>query len=127
MLAPTRELALQVQTVLATLEKAAGLQSVAVYGGASIGNQARDLRRGVDIVVGTPGRINDFLERGDLELDQVEVLGMPTLTQLRCADRWARRDGTLNGGGVVMCTQLWTRRTRCSRPISASRSRACSG
>jgi superfamily II DNA/RNA helicase len=76
-LAPTRELALQVQSVLATLEAAAGLRSTAVYGGASIGLQARDLRRGVDIVVGTPGRLNDFLERGDLVLDRVEVLGAP--------------------------------------------------
>jgi len=74
-LAPTRELALQVQGVLASVGRAVGLRSVAVYGGANLALQARDLRADVDVVVGTPGRINDFIERGDLRLDQVEVLG----------------------------------------------------
>ena len=90
-MAPTRELALQVQTVLASLEGAAGLTSVAVYGGASPALQARDLHRGVDIVVGTPGRINDFLERGDLSLERVEVLGACSLARPSARLATARR------------------------------------
>jgi len=46
-----------------------------VYGGADTQLQRRALRRGVDIIIGTPGRVNDFIERGDLTLKDVEVFG----------------------------------------------------
>ena len=66
-LTPTRELAKQVE---GEFKRIAGgsLRSLAVYGGAAFGPQAEDLRRGVDIVVGTPGRVMDHLERGTLDL-----------------------------------------------------------
>ena len=71
-LAPTRELALQVHDELIKLTKYEKLNIVAVYGGAPIHHQARDLKR-ANIVVGTPGRVLDHIRRGNLPLDQVEV------------------------------------------------------
>lgn len=71
-LAPTRELALQVHDELIKLTKYEKLNIVAVYGGAPIHLQARDLKR-ANIVVGTPGRVLDHIRRGNLPLDQVEV------------------------------------------------------
>ena len=71
-LAPTRELALQVHDELVKLTKYEKLNIVAVYGGAPIHHQARDLKR-ANIVVGTPGRVLDHIRRGNLPLDKVEV------------------------------------------------------
>ncbi len=73
-LAPTRELAVQVQRSLATYASTTALELTAIYGGASMQGQLRDLRRGVDIVVATPGRLIDHLERGTLDLSAIQVL-----------------------------------------------------
>ncbi len=70
-LAPTRELALQVTAELETFKGKKRLNMLTVYGGTSIGNQIRDLRRGVDIVVGTPGRVLDLIERRALDLSAI--------------------------------------------------------
>jgi ATP-dependent RNA helicase DDX21 len=68
-LAPTRELANQVAK---EFESACpGLTVRSFYGGVSIGTQIRDLTKGVDVVVGTPGRVIDLIERRSLRLDQV--------------------------------------------------------
>ncbi|XP_024538316.1 DEAD-box ATP-dependent RNA helicase 7 [Selaginella moellendorffii] len=67
-LAPTRELAKQVHADFECYGGAAGLSTICVYGGSQYGPQQNAMRRGVDIVVGTPGRIKDFLDRGDLNL-----------------------------------------------------------
>ena len=69
-LCPTRELAMQVAEELRKIAKyKKGVNVLAVYGGASIVNQIKDLKRGVEIVVGTPGRVMDHLERGTLKVD----------------------------------------------------------
>lgn len=73
-LAPTRELALQVADDLRSYAKYTPLRVQAVYGGASIEDQINGLRRGSQILVGTPGRIIDLLEREVLRLDGVKVL-----------------------------------------------------
>lgn len=74
-LCPTRELALQVEHELYKLRKyKVGVRSTAIYGGASIEKQIQTLKKGVQIVVGTPGRVLDHLERGTLRLDQVKVV-----------------------------------------------------
>ncbi|CAI7786728.1 unnamed protein product [Closterium sp. NIES-53] len=70
-LAPTRELAKQVGDDFEYIGRAAGMSVVCVYGGAPMGPQERALFRGVDIVVGTPGRIKDLLQRGSLKLNEV--------------------------------------------------------
>ena len=71
-LAPTRELALQVSQEIRSLAGGPFPRVCAVYGGASMGAQLRDLSRGVEVVVGTPGRVMDHLERGSLDLSAVE-------------------------------------------------------
>ncbi len=71
---PTRELALQVEEAVTTYGKFTRHRSMTIYGGVSMGPQIRDLRRGADIVVATPGRLLDHMNRGNIDLSQVEIL-----------------------------------------------------
>lgn len=71
-LAPTRELALQITAEMSSFIGKRRVNILTVYGGASINNQIKDLRRGVDIVVGTPGRVLDLIKRKNLELKNIE-------------------------------------------------------
>lgn len=71
-LAPTRELANQVNRDFEFVADAHGLKSVCIYGGAPFGPQCNAIRSGVDIVVATPGRLNDHLERGTISLSAVK-------------------------------------------------------
>lgn len=73
-LVPTRELALQVSGEILSLKYSAFPRIAPVYGGASMGEQLRRLSQGVDVVVGTPGRVLDHLERGTLDLSKLEFL-----------------------------------------------------
>ncbi|MEM8891631.1 MAG: DEAD/DEAH box helicase, partial [Bacteroidota bacterium] len=74
-LSPTRELAIQIVNDLKDFsKKVKGLHVTAVYGGANIGTQIRELKRGSQIVVGTPGRTLDLIRRKELALGQVEFL-----------------------------------------------------
>ncbi|MDP3179534.1 MAG: DEAD/DEAH box helicase, partial [Spirochaetaceae bacterium] len=73
-LVPTRELALQVTGEILSLKSGDRPRVAPVYGGASMLEQLRRLRAGVDIVVGTPGRVLDHLGRGTLDLSHVEIL-----------------------------------------------------
>jgi len=73
-LAPTRELAVQVNEEIQRLAKYEQIQTLAVYGGDSIDRQIKALRTGVDIVVGTPGRMLDLIKRKCLHLENVEFL-----------------------------------------------------
>jgi superfamily II DNA/RNA helicase len=73
-LVPTRELAVQVSEVLEPLAKEAGLRIVAVYGGADIERQIKKLRRGVDVIIATPGRLIDLGDRGELSVADIETL-----------------------------------------------------
>ncbi|MGF7235308.1 MAG: DEAD/DEAH box helicase, partial [Frankia sp.] len=72
-LVPTRELASQVADVVSPLGDALGLRTAAIYGGAPIGRQIDRMRRGVDIVVATPGRLLDLMERRSASLDEIEI------------------------------------------------------
>lgn len=73
-LEPTRELALQVEDAFQKYAKFTDLRVTIIYGGVGYGKQIDDLRRGVDIVAATPGRLLDHLEQGNCALDQVEIL-----------------------------------------------------
>lgn len=73
-LAPTRELALQVADSIVAYGKHLNVRVLAVYGGQPYGPQISNLKRGVDIVVGTPGRLNDLLERKVLNLSDVKTV-----------------------------------------------------
>ena len=72
-LVPTRELAQQVADVLTPLGRSAGVTVTTVYGGVPYGRQITQLRNGVDIVVATPGRLIDLLDRGACTLSGIEI------------------------------------------------------
>ena len=71
-LCPTRELAIQVSEEIISLKGDKKIEVAPVYGGASMENQLRRLRKGVDVVVGTPGRVLDHIKRGTLKLDALK-------------------------------------------------------
>jgi superfamily II DNA/RNA helicase len=73
-LLPTRELALQVHDVLKPLAKCVGLRVAAVYGGADMDRQVAKLRKGVQVVIATPGRLIDLGHRGEVSVADVDVL-----------------------------------------------------
>ena len=73
-LAPTRELAAQITTELKPLGDAVGLRVGVVYGGAPMDPQIKELRRGVDVLVATPGRLIDLMRRGVVGLEGVRVV-----------------------------------------------------
>ncbi len=73
-LAPTRELAEQINESIAALGRETGLKSVAVYGGVSKVPQLQSLRRGVEIVVACPGRLLDLADQGAVRFSDLEVL-----------------------------------------------------
>lgn len=70
-LAPTRELANQIDLEIRKLSRYTHHKSVAIYGGASISDQLYKLKKGADIIVGTPGRVKDMIERGALNLTAI--------------------------------------------------------
>lgn len=72
-LAPTRELAEQIKQELTPLAKAAHRYVLAVYGGVGYGHQKNSLRRGVDVLVATPGRLEDLIEQGSVSLESVSI------------------------------------------------------
>ena len=72
-LAPTRELALQIDRTVQPIARSVGLFTTQIYGGVPLGRQMGALERGVDIVIGTPGRIEDLMARGKLDVSQVVI------------------------------------------------------
>jgi superfamily II DNA/RNA helicase len=72
-LAPTRELALQIDRTVQPIARSVGLFTTQIYGGVPQGRQVGALQRGVDIVIGTPGRIEDLVEQGRLDLSEVVI------------------------------------------------------
>jgi ATP-dependent RNA helicase RhlE len=73
-LTPTRELALQAEGFLRQLGRHTRLRGAAVYGGVGMGDQERALRGGAEIIVATPGRLLDHLDRGYVDLSRLEIL-----------------------------------------------------
>ena len=73
-LVPTRELAVQVTTEINRFAKYTGLKTVSIYGGQSINLQHDQLRRGVQIVVATPGRLIDHVKHGSIQLENVKYV-----------------------------------------------------
>lgn len=81
-LVPTRELAQQVTEALTPYATAVNLRLAAVVGGLSITKQAAALRRGTEVLVATPGRLNDLVERGDCVLDSVRITVLDEADQM---------------------------------------------
>lgn len=81
-LTPTRELATQVASVMESTVSALKLRTLAITGGSSYSRQRRALQDGVDVVVGTPGRITDLLNQGVLSLSKIEVFVLDEVDQM---------------------------------------------
>ncbi len=81
-LVPTRELANQVTEVLQPLVRVRGISTVAVYGGVSMQKQIDKLRRGVEIVIATPGRLIDLIERREAFLDDMQIVVIDEADQM---------------------------------------------
>ncbi|MFD3503542.1 DEAD/DEAH box helicase [Streptomyces sp. NPDC058676] len=81
-LVPTRELAQQVTDALTPYARAVKLRLATVVGGMSIGRQAGALRGGAEVVVATPGRLKDLIDRGDCRLDDVDITVLDEADQM---------------------------------------------
>jgi len=73
-LVPTRELAIQVESVISELCKALHMKTALIYGGVGFGKQISDLKRGSDVIVATPGRLLDHMHRGAIKFENLEIL-----------------------------------------------------
>lgn len=80
--APTRELAQQIEEECRALAKGSGLHGALLIGGTSMGQQLRDLRTGPRIVIGTPGRIKDHLGRGSLRLQAFNIVALDEVDRM---------------------------------------------
>jgi ATP-dependent RNA helicase DeaD len=87
---PTRELAVQVCESLTAVSETSPLRVLPIYGGVGLGGQERALQKGVDVVVGTPGRLKDLIGRGSLDLGRVHVLVLDEADEM--LDMGFRRD-----------------------------------
>ena len=104
-LAPTRELADQIKQELAPLAQAAGRNVFAIYGGVGYGPQRNAMRRGVDVLVATPGRLEDLIEQRTVDLSQANIVVVDEADRMadmgflpavkRILDRTAKRRQTL--------------------------------
>ena len=81
-LTPTRELAQQIDEVLTPLARSIGHESVVVAGGMSYAKQITAMRRGTAILVATPGRLIDLLDKGEVQLDQLEITVLDEADQM---------------------------------------------
>ncbi|MFF1453305.1 DEAD/DEAH box helicase [Streptomyces sp. NPDC058274] len=81
-LVPTRELAQQVSDALTPYATAVNVRMTVAVGGMSIGRQAGSLRRGAEVLVATPGRLKDLIERGDCTLDRVSITVLDEADQM---------------------------------------------
>lgn len=79
---PTRELAHQISEEFESFAKGLGLYSVVCVGGENIHRQKSELRRGVNVVIGTPGRLKDLLKQGELKLEQTKTLVLDEADQM---------------------------------------------
>ena len=72
-LAPTRELALQISESFSSYGRNTPLRNTVIFGGVGQGNQVKALQRGVDVLIATPGRLNDLMEQGYINLAQLQI------------------------------------------------------
>ncbi|HSH18314.1 MAG TPA: DEAD/DEAH box helicase [Candidatus Saccharimonadales bacterium] len=81
-IAPTRELAQQIEEELRSIAKGSGLHRAVLIGGSSMGEQLRDLRDIPSIVIGTPGRIKDHIERGSIDLGSFNIITLDEVDRM---------------------------------------------
>lgn len=120
-LAPTRELAVQISEELSRLAKYKKLNILPVYGGQDIGSQLRRLRQGVHIVVGTPGRVLDHLNRGSLDLSRIRHFVLDEADEMLDRGFLEEIETILSHGGTDR--RIWLFSATLSREIRAIASR----
>ncbi len=113
-LAPTRELATQIDTAMAPLATSLGLNSQTIFGGVGQNPQVQGLRNGVDVIVACPGRLEDLMGQGHVILDSIEV------TILDEADHMADL-GFLPGVRRIMDQTPKATASGCSSPRPSTR------
>ena len=79
-LAPTRELACQIEEECVKFGRSSNIRSVCAYGGAPKSLQVRKIQGGIEVLIATPGRLNDLLEMRVVDLTQVVFLGKPMIS-----------------------------------------------
>ena len=89
-LVPTRELAMQVQDALEPLGRGLSLRMKTVVGGLSMSKQIQALRRGVEVLVATPGRLTDLIERGACSLSDIEITVLDEVRRARLGQQVRR-------------------------------------
>ena len=107
-LAPTRELAVQVAGAIGEYADPLDVSVVAIFGGQPIGPQIRDLRRGVDVVVATPGRAVDHLNRGTLSFDDIEAVVLDEADEMLDMGFAEELEALLDATPVVRQTALFS-------------------
>src|SRR2546423_14380824 len=85
-LEPTRELAAQVETAFRDFARFTDLRITVVFGGVGYGYQLDSLRKGVDVLIATPGRLLDLLQRGACRLDRVRFLVLDEIGRASCRE-----------------------------------------
>ena len=122
-LVPTRELAVQAAEELLSYNRERRLSITAIYGGAAMSEQLRRLSRGVDIVVGTPGRVLDHIRRGTLKLDKVRFLVLDEADEMLNMGSWrmSRRSWAIRAKTAACCSF----RPRCPSGSSVFRRLTC--
>lgn len=104
-LAPTRELALQIDKVVQPLARTVGLFTIAVFGGVPPHKQATGLKRGVDVIIATPGRLEDLAERGLIDLSAIRIMVIDEadhMCELGFIEPVERILGAVHAGGQKM-------------------------
>ncbi|MDF2541329.1 MAG: dbpA [Herbinix sp.] len=95
-LTPTRELAIQVQEDFTNIGRLKRIKAVAVYGKQPIAIQKIELKQKTHVVIGTPGRVADLIERGDLVLDQIQFLILDEADEMLAMGFLTQVEGILN-------------------------------
>ncbi len=108
-LCPTRELALQISRDLESFSKnLKGFKNIAVYGGADIGKQIRELKSGGQIVVGTPGRVNDLIRRKVLNVSEIRWLVLDEADEMLTMGFKDEMDAILSNTPAIKQTLLFS-------------------
>lgn len=107
-LVPTRELAVQVQKAIHQYARGSGVSVLAVFGGQPIGRQLGPLKRGVDIVVATPGRALDHIRRRSMRTDQLQILVLDEADEMLDMGFADEIEGILEGTPETRQTMLFS-------------------
>ena len=87
-LAPTRELACQIEAECVKFGKSSNIRSVCVYGGSPKSQQVRVIKSGIEVLIATPGRLNDLLDIKAVDLEHVSFLGKKNIQSIASCTRF---------------------------------------